>query len=103
MRRIASCLRRPQRRASIRPFPAGCVMWPAKPQTVNSVMGKFSELEDFEKRFETMSIEELRRWKSYWTEHARHLQPKVRKQAMKRVHKIDKAISRLAIRPAQEK
>jgi hypothetical protein len=59
-------------------------------------MGQFRELEDFEKRFETMGIEELRRWKSYWTEHAQHLQPKVRKLAMKRVHKIDKAIARLA-------
>jgi hypothetical protein len=58
-------------------------------------MGKFRQLEDFERRFETMSVDELHRWKSYWTKHAQTLKPKVRKLAMKRVHKIDKAISRL--------
>jgi hypothetical protein len=57
-------------------------------------MEKFRELEDFEKRFEAMSVAELRQWKSYWTKHAEHLQPKVQKPAMKRVHKIDKTISR---------
>ena len=55
-------------------------------------MGTFKELEEFESRFETMSVAELRRWKDYWTQHAQHLAPKVRKEAMKRVHKIDKAI-----------
>jgi hypothetical protein len=39
-----------------------------------------------------MNVDELERWKKYWTQHAQHLGPKVRKEAMKRVHKIDKAI-----------
>lgn len=57
-------------------------------------MSKFKELEDFEHRFEQMSVEELRTWRTYWKQHAEHLAPKVRKEAMKRVHKIEKAITR---------
>jgi hypothetical protein len=53
---------------------------------------KFRELEDFEARFETMDAAELARWKIYWTQHAQNLAPKVRKEAMRRVHRIDKAI-----------
>jgi hypothetical protein len=55
-------------------------------------MGKWRELEDFERRFEVMSASELRRWKDYFTQHAQHLQPKIRKEAMRRVYRIDKAI-----------
>lgn len=55
-------------------------------------MTRFSKLEEFENRFESMDIRELRRWKDYWTKHAEQLQPKVRKEAMKRVLKIEKAI-----------
>jgi hypothetical protein len=55
-------------------------------------MGRFQKLNDFEKRFNTMSVEELKRWKAYWTWHAQGLAPKVRRQAMKRVYDIDKAI-----------
>jgi hypothetical protein len=55
----------------------------------------FSELRDFERRFDTMSVEELKRWQVYWTQYAQgFLAPKVRKLAMKRVHKIKKAIER---------
>lgn len=57
-------------------------------------MGKFRALEDFEARFATMGVDELRQWKSYWTTHAEFLAPKVRKEAMRRVHEIDKAIHR---------
>ena len=57
-------------------------------------MGKFKELEEFERRFEEMNFAELQRWKTYWTQHAQNLQPKIRKEAMKRVHKIDRAIMR---------
>jgi hypothetical protein len=57
-------------------------------------MGQFKELEEFERRFEQMGIEELLRWRAYWTRHAAQLAPKVGRRAMKRVHKIDKAISR---------
>lgn len=55
-------------------------------------MTRFKELEEFESRFESMSIDELWRWKKYWTEHTQYLALKVRRQAMKRVHKIDKKI-----------
>jgi hypothetical protein len=55
-------------------------------------MGSFQALKDFEQRFDAMSVEELKRWKTYWTQHAQGLAPKVRKQAMKRVHNIEKAI-----------
>jgi hypothetical protein len=55
-------------------------------------MGKFRENEEFKTRFESMDVEELRRWKVYWTQHARHLQPNIRKEAMKRVVEIDRAI-----------
>lgn len=41
-----------------------------------------------------MEIDELRRWKAYWTQHAQRLAPKIRKQAMKRVYRIDRAIAR---------
>lgn len=57
-------------------------------------MGNFHELEEFERRFAAMDVAELKRWKWYWTRHAQHLSPKVRKQAMKRVHDIEKAIER---------
>jgi len=55
-------------------------------------MGKFRELEDFKRRFDTMQVSELLRWKDYWTQFAQRLAPKVRKEAMRRVHQIDKAI-----------
>ena len=55
-------------------------------------MGRFRELEDFESRFATMDVPELLRWKTYWTQHAQNLVPKVRKEAMRRVYEIEKAI-----------
>jgi hypothetical protein len=55
-------------------------------------MAQFYQLQDFERRFDTMSVDELKRWKTYWTQHAQGLAPKVRKQAMKRVYDIEKAI-----------
>jgi hypothetical protein len=55
-------------------------------------MAYFYKLRDFEKRFDTMGVEELKQWKTYWTQHAQGLAPKVRKQAMKRVYDIEKAI-----------
>ena len=55
-------------------------------------MANFHQLQDFERRFDTMSVDELKRWKTYWTQHAQGLAPKVRKQAMKRVYDIEKAI-----------
>ncbi len=57
-------------------------------------MSRFQALEDFERRFDTMEVDELQQWKKYWTQHAQQLAPKVRKQAMKRVYDIDKAIER---------
>ncbi|HEY5744973.1 MAG TPA: hypothetical protein VIU12_02755 [Chryseolinea sp.] len=57
-------------------------------------MATFKELREFERRFDTMSVDELRKWKTYWTEHAQHLQPKMKKQAMKRVYDIEKAIEK---------
>jgi len=55
-------------------------------------VGKWRELEDFTTRFEHMGVPELIRWKAYFAQHAQFLQPKIRKQAMKRVYSIDKAI-----------
>ena len=52
----------------------------------------FNQLRDFERRFDTMSVEELEKWKIFWTQHAQGLAPKIRKLAMKRVHKIENAI-----------
>ncbi len=57
-------------------------------------MSQFRELKDFERRFKVMNLEELRVWKKYWKEHANQLVPKIRKLAMKRVHEIDKAITK---------
>ena len=57
-------------------------------------MSKFKELEEFERRFDLMDVSELRQWKTYWTQHSQQLAPKIRKEAMKRVYKIDKAIAR---------
>ena len=58
-------------------------------------MAYFFKLRDFEKRFETMDVEELKRWETYWTRHARQqLTPKIQKVAMKRVHAIQKAIEK---------
>ena len=60
-------------------------------------MGTFRELEEFEERFEAMDVHELAQWQAYWMQHARNLAPRVRKEAMRRVHRIDKAIqNRLA-------
>jgi hypothetical protein len=58
------------------------------------VVARFRARDDFEARFPNMDVAELRRWKIYWTDHASHLGPKVRKVAMKRVHRIDAAIVR---------
>jgi hypothetical protein len=55
-------------------------------------MAYFHKLRDFEKRFDAMSVQELKHWKTYWTEHADQLAPKIQKLALKRVHKIDRAI-----------
>ena len=63
-------------------------------------MGSFKELEEFESRFATMAVPELERWKVYWVQHAQHLAPRVRKEAMRRVHKIEKAIH--ALQSAQD-
>ncbi|HEX3988560.1 MAG TPA: hypothetical protein VHZ30_03955 [Verrucomicrobiae bacterium] len=49
-------------------------------------------MQDFERRFDVMTVSELKRWKTYWTQHAQGLAPKIRKQAMKRVFEIEKAI-----------
>jgi len=57
-------------------------------------MSQFWELRDFERRVDTMSVDELKRWQTYWTRHAQGLAPKVRKQAMKKVYDIEKAIER---------
>ncbi len=64
-------------------------------------VSRFHQLKDFEQRFDTMDVEELRRWREYWTRHAQQLAPKVRKQAMKRVYDIDKAIERRIQRNAE--
>src|SRR4051794_2773918 len=56
------------------------------------LMGKFRELQEFESRFETMDVEELMRWKAYWTRHAEQYSPKARKVAMRRVYDIESAI-----------
>jgi hypothetical protein len=55
-------------------------------------MAQFYKLQDFERRFDVMTVSELKRWKTYWTQHAQGLAPKIRKQAMKRVFEIEKAI-----------
>jgi len=55
-------------------------------------MGRFRELEEFERQFEEMDIGQLKLWKWYWTRHAQQLGVKARKQAMKRVYDIEKAI-----------
>jgi hypothetical protein len=57
-------------------------------------LAKFHELKEFERLFDKMTVAELKRWKKYSVEHARYLAPKVRKQAMKRVYAIDRAIER---------
>jgi hypothetical protein len=59
-------------------------------------MSRLRKLDDFERRFDTMTVEELKQWKDYWTWHAQQLAPKVRKQALKRVHDIEKAIEKRA-------
>ena len=38
-------------------------------------MANFQELREFERGFETMSVDELERWKIYWTQHAKRLAP----------------------------
>jgi hypothetical protein len=55
-------------------------------------MGKFHELEEFERTFDSMSVGLLEWWKWYWTRHAHQLAPKDRKQSLKRVRDIEKAI-----------
>lgn len=57
-------------------------------------MRQFRELIDFERRFDEMEVAELEHWKDYWTRHAQGLAPKIRRQAMKRVYTIEKAIER---------
>jgi hypothetical protein len=59
-------------------------------------MSRFKPLKEFERRFDTMSVEELKRWKAYWTDHAQRLAPKIQKLAMKRVHEIENVIKQRA-------
>ncbi len=40
-------------------------------------MSEFQELEDFERRLDTMCLEELRQRKKYWMQHAQQLASKV--------------------------
>ena len=57
-------------------------------------MSRNTTLADFEKLFpDDMDIEELKRWKQYFTQHAQLLQPKVQMLAMKRIHAINRAIA----------
>ena len=51
-------------------------------------MSRFREHDEFEARFDEMDVPELRRWKAYWTKHAELLAPKVRKLAIRRLHRI---------------
>jgi hypothetical protein len=55
-------------------------------------MSRFRPLAEFEKRFPKMDLEELKRWKAHWIDHAQRLSPKIQKIAMKRVHMIESAI-----------
>ncbi len=55
-------------------------------------MSRYHPLKEFEKRFPTMDVEELKRWKAHWTDHAHGLSPKIQKLAMKRVQMIESAI-----------
>ena len=64
-------------------------------------MSRFKALQDFERRFDAMDVDELRQWKEYWTQQAQQLAPKIRKQAMKRVYEIEKAIERKTQHDAQ--
>jgi hypothetical protein len=66
-------------------------------------MSSFAKLQEFEKRFPKMDVAELRQWAVYWTQHAHGLQPKIRKQAMKRVYEIEKIIERKLSEQASEK
>ena len=56
---------------------------------------------DFEKRFDTMSVEELKRWEIYWTQHAQSMAPKGQKLAMKTVYRVQRAIE-LRLRDASD-
>ncbi len=56
-------------------------------------MGKFHELDEFERGFAKMSVAELWVWHAYWMRHAMGLSSKGRKQAMTRVRDIEKAIA----------
>ena len=57
-------------------------------------MSRHKTLDDFEKRFpDGMDLEELQRWKQYFTQHAQFLEPKVQKLARKRIHAINHAIA----------
>jgi hypothetical protein len=49
-------------------------------------------LQNFKRRFDVMTASELMRWKTWWMERAQGLAPKNRKQTMKCVLKIEKAI-----------
>jgi hypothetical protein len=57
-------------------------------------VARFRHRDEFEARFPEMDVAELRRWKDYWTTHASYLAPKIRKVAMRRVHRIEAAIAR---------
>ena len=55
-------------------------------------MSRWKTLNDFEKKFPSMTVEELRSWLTFWKHHADMMGPKVKKLAMKRVHRIERAI-----------
>lgn len=58
-----------------------------------ALMGKFHELEEFERRFDSMDSAELQRWRAYWTKYAQQFVRNARKLAMNRVYGIEKAIA----------
>jgi hypothetical protein len=59
-------------------------------------MGRFRELEEFKRNFESLPAADLTRWRVYWLQHAQHLAPSVKKEALRRIHQIDKRLHQLA-------
>ena len=55
-------------------------------------MSRSKRLEDLEQNLPELTIEQLEAEIPFWTQHAQQLQPKIRKLAMKRVHKLQAAL-----------
>jgi hypothetical protein len=57
-------------------------------------MSRWKKLEDWEEQLSEMTVEQVEKELSFWKGRLQLFQPKIRKLAMKQVHKVQRALDR---------